>query len=99
MKWIATEWAWFSGFFEKPFVRRVNRRMDMRPLTLRVGDNASGGPFRARLNIDGSATALKGADQVQFEAQLAISTKFKGRNRPVEDRRQFTLSRIMSWQA
>jgi len=29
-EWIATEWPWFSAFFEKPFVRRVNRRIDIR---------------------------------------------------------------------
>jgi hypothetical protein len=25
-----TEWAWFSAFFEKPLLNRVNRLIDMR---------------------------------------------------------------------
>jgi hypothetical protein len=30
MKWIATEWAWFSAFFEKPLLNLVNLRIDIR---------------------------------------------------------------------
>jgi len=30
MKWIATECIWFSAFLEKPFVNRVNLRIDIR---------------------------------------------------------------------
>jgi hypothetical protein len=30
MKYRATVAAWLSSFFEKPFVGRVNRRMDIR---------------------------------------------------------------------
>ncbi len=29
-KWSATAWAWFSIFFEKPLVNRVNRRICIR---------------------------------------------------------------------
>lgn len=36
--------------------------------TLRFGDDASGGPYRIRLNSDGSAAALRGVEPVQFDA-------------------------------
>ena len=34
---------------------------------LRFGDNATGGPYRIRLNTDGSAAALRGIEPVQFD--------------------------------
>jgi CubicO group peptidase (beta-lactamase class C family) len=36
--------------------------------TLRFGDDATGGPYRIRLNSDGSAAALRGIESVQFDA-------------------------------
>jgi CubicO group peptidase (beta-lactamase class C family) len=36
--------------------------------TLRYGDGAANGPIRVKLDVDGDATALRGADRVQFDA-------------------------------
>lgn len=36
--------------------------------TLRYGDGAASGPYRIRLDNDGSATALRGPDRVQFDS-------------------------------
>jgi CubicO group peptidase (beta-lactamase class C family) len=36
--------------------------------TLRIGDGAVDGPYRARLNVDGSAAALKGAEPAQYDS-------------------------------
>jgi CubicO group peptidase (beta-lactamase class C family) len=36
--------------------------------TLRYGDDIAGGPYRIRLNTDGSAAALSGVEPVQFDA-------------------------------
>ena len=36
--------------------------------TLQFGDDAIGGPYRIRLNSDGSAAALRGAEAMQFDA-------------------------------
>jgi hypothetical protein len=36
--------------------------------TLIVGEGASEGPYRIRLNADGAATALKGREPVQYDS-------------------------------